>query len=76
MIDIEVDPPVSFSVSVTASRPISGYRTIVMLILADVFVMVLSYPGCRGIQCLKLCDINKKERFGKAFVTQLHCLFI
>ena len=44
IIDIERDPPASLSVSVTESSPISGYRLIDMLILADV-VMLLSCPG-------------------------------
>ena len=48
-----------------------------MPILADVF-MLLSCPGCHGIQCFKLRDINEKKK-GLArhlFPTQLHCLFI
>ena len=36
-IDIEIDPPASFSVPATASSPISGYRLIGTSILADVF---------------------------------------
>ena len=61
IIDIERDQPASLSVSVTESSPISGYRLIDMLILADV-VMLLSCPGWHGIQCLKLCDINEKRK--------------
>ena len=29
--------------------------------------MLLSFFGCHGIQCLKLCNINEKKRFGKIF---------
>ena len=36
--------------------------------LADVF-KIFSCPGCHGIQCLKLYDINEKKR------KVLHCLF-
>ena len=44
-----------------------------MSILADIF-MLLSCPGCHGIQCFKLFDINLKKK-GLArhiFATQLH----
>ena len=46
-----------------------------MLILADVF-MLLSCPGCHGIQYFNFCGINEKKK-GLArhlFATQLHCL--
>ena len=71
IIDIEMDPPASLSVSVTASSLISGYRFIDMSILADVF-MLLSCPGCHGIQCLKLFDINEKKKGLKRHL-QLSC---
>ena len=73
-----MDPPESLTVRLTtASSPISGYRLIDKSILTDEFLLV-SCPGCHGIQCLKLCDNNekKKERFGKTFTTQLHYLLI
>ena len=61
IIDIEMDPPASLSLPATASSPISGYRLIDMLILADV-LMLLGFPGCHSIQCLKLCGINEKRK--------------
>ena len=66
-----MDLPASLSVSVTASSPVSGYRLIDMSILTDVF-MVLSFPGCRRIQCHKLFDINEKQK-GLARHLQLSC---
>ena len=49
IIDMEMDPPVSLSVSVTTvSSPISGYWLIDMSILADLF-MLLSCPGYHSI---------------------------
>ena len=69
IIEIEMDPPASLSVSVTTSSPILGFRST----LTDVF-RLLSCPGCQGIRCFKLCDINK--RLDKTFATQLHCFFI
>ena len=59
-IDIEMDPPVSLSVSVTASSPISGYWSINRHAILDVF-MLLNCPRCFGTQCLKLCDSNEKK---------------
>ena len=59
-----MDPPASLSVPTTASSPISRYRLINMLIIADLF-MLLGFPECHSIQCLKLCDINEKK-FGLA----------
>ena len=57
-----MDPPESLTVRLTtASSPISGYRLIDMSILTDEFLL-LSCPGCHGIQCLKLCDNNEKKR--------------
>ena len=53
--DTVMDPPASLSVSVAASSPISGYQLIDMSILAHAFVL-LSFRGCHGIQCLKLCN--------------------
>ena len=40
--------------------------------------MLLSCPGCHGIQSLKLCYINetKKGLARHLLATQLHCLFI
>ena len=56
-----MDPPASLFLHVTtAPLQILGYQLIDMSILADLF-MLLSCPGCSGIQCLKLCDINEKK---------------
>ena len=60
IIEIEMDPPPSLSVSVIASSG-SGYRLIGISILADVF-MILSSPGFYGIQCFNLCDISEKKK--------------
>ena len=68
IIDIQMDPPAALSVPTTASSPISGYQLIDITISADVFVL-LSCPGFHNIQCLKLCDINERKRFGKTFAT-------
>ena len=73
-IDIEMDPPVSLSVSVTPSSPISGYWSINRHAILNVF-MLLSCPGCFGTQCLKLCDYNEKKT-GMRFAAHLYCLFI
>ena len=54
-----IDPPASVSAPTTASSPTFGYRLIDMSISADI-VMLLNCPGCHSIQCLKLCNINKK----------------
>ena len=45
-----------------------------MSVLADSFIL-LSFPGCHGIQCYKLCDINGKKKglARHSFATQLHC---
>ena len=67
-IDIQMDPPPSLSAPTTASSPISGYQLINITISADVFIL-LSCPGFHNIQCLKLCDINERKRFGKTFTT-------
>ena len=75
IIDSEMDPPASLSPPTTASSQISGYRLIDMLIFADL-LMLLSRGGCHSIHCLKVCGISEKRKFGKAFATQLHCLFI
>ena len=57
-----MDPPASLSLHVTtAPLQILGYQLIDMSILADLF-MLLSCPGCSGIQCLKLFDINEKRK--------------
>ena len=46
-----------------------------MPILADAF-MLLSCPGCHGIQCFNFCDINEKRKerlLAKLlFATQFH----
>ena len=60
IIEIEMDPPPSLSVSVIASSG-SGYRLIGISILADVF-MILSSSGFYGIQCFNLCDISEKRK--------------
>ena len=71
-IEIEMNPPASLSVSVTASSPISGCRSINRhVVLADVF-MLLSCHRCLGTQCLKLCDTNKKKK-GMTRLLQLSC---
>ena len=68
-----MDPPESLTVRLTtASSPISGYRLIDMSILTDEFLL-LSCPGCHGIQCLKLCDNNEKKKKGLARHLQLSC---
>ena len=64
IIDIEMNPPVSLSAQTTVSSPISRYPLINMLIIADLF-MLLGFPECHSIHCLKLCDINEKK-FGLA----------
>ena len=39
--------------------------------------MLLSCPGCHGIQFLKLCYIHETKILARhLFGTQLHCLFI
>ena len=43
-----------------------------MSILADVF-MLPSCPVCHGIQCFKLCDINKKRKVWQDIYLQLSC---
>ena len=68
-----MDPPASLSVPTTASSPISRYRLINMLIIADLFIL-LGFPGCHSIQCLKLFDINNKK-FGVARHLQLSCTY-
>ena len=45
-------------------------------LLVDLFMLV-SCPGCHGIQCFELCGINeKKKEFGKKFICDSVALFV
>ena len=69
IIDTEMDPPVSLSVSAIALSPISGYQLIDMSILTGVFTL-LSCPGCHRIQFL---NFKKLMKNGLARHLQLSC---
>ena len=66
----EIEPSSSSSVS---SPLISGYRLMDMSILAEVFTL-LSCPGCKGVQCLQLSDINEQKK-GLARYLEINCTF-
>ena len=71
-----MDPPVSLSLSVTESSPISEYWLIYdRSVLVDVF-MLLSCPGCHDIQYFKLCDINGKKKGFARLIYNLVALFV
>ena len=70
IIVIEMDPPSSLSVSVTASSPISECRSINRHVNFDVYP-VLSCPVCHSIQCFKHCDINEERKVWQDVYLQL-----
>ena len=69
--EIPVTPVKSSDTTNIPNAPISGYRLVDMSVLATVF-HVVSCPGCGGVNCLKLSDIERQKK-GLSKQLQLEC---